>query len=322
MKTKFILFATLLLGLMILTGCQSQYMTSAKLAIRDEKNPEKAIENLNMEIETNPQNAEAYLLLSQVYGQFIEDYGKSFEYAEKAVEIDPSKKEEVEGIYRTCWSQMHNEGVKFFQDEEYSKALDPIKEANNIFPDSVQTIKMLANIYLAMDSTESACEYFMIIIAKDPQEISARKSLAQINFNQDNYDEAILYFGELSELEPENVDWTYNIAACYSNAGNSEKAMEYYKITLEKDPDNLKLLQKIANDEFNSQSYETAVKYYKRAIELNPENVEAVEFCTRSLNSLKDYKGVLEYATKWKELDPNNKNAKLFIQLANQKLGN
>ncbi|MEA2104304.1 MAG: tetratricopeptide repeat protein [Candidatus Cloacimonadota bacterium] len=322
MKTKFVLFATLLLGLMILIGCQSQYMTTAKLAIRDEKKPDKAIENLNMEIKTNPQNADAYLLLSKVYGQFKGDYEKSFEYAEKAVEIDPSKQKEVEGIYRTCWSQMHNAGVKEFQKEEYSKALESIQDANMIFPDSVQTIKMLANIYLKMDSTESACEYFKIIIEKEPQEISARKSLAQINFNQDNYEESILYFKQLAELQPENLDWTYNIAACYSNADNNEKAMEYYKITLEKDPENLELLQKIANSEFNSQNYETAAKYYKKAIILDPENIKIVEFCTRSLNSLKDYEGVLEYATKWKELDPNNKNAELFIRLAKQKLGN
>ncbi|MGC9338073.1 MAG: hypothetical protein ACP5EQ_08355, partial [Candidatus Cloacimonadia bacterium] len=69
MKEKVLLGAILLLLVGILVSCSgSMEMRTARLAIRDEDDPDKALEYIQMELEKNPNNADAYLFGAQVYG--------------------------------------------------------------------------------------------------------------------------------------------------------------------------------------------------------------------------------------------------------------
>ena len=320
MKNRLYLGIIILLGLFVLIGCQSQYMRTANLAIRDENDPDKAIKNLEMEIKQNPENADAYLLLSKVYGQYKKDYSKAFEYAKKAVELDPEKKPAANAIYTTCWAQLHNQGLDEFEEEDYQGSLYYFKKANSIFPDSLVTEKMLANVYVQMDSLDKAKEVYINIIEQYPNDIKANEAIASIYYNEGNYQQAIKYYKDLSELEPNKINWPYNIAVCYSTTGEHNKALQYYKKALSFEPENKKLLHKIAATEFNNENYETSAIYYKKVLELDPNDTEALEFITRSYNFLKDWQNVLKYAKQWKQVVSDSETARLFINLANQKL--
>jgi len=320
MKNRLNLILVILVGLFVLVGCQSQYMRTAKLAVRDEDDPEKAIKNLKLEIEQNPENAEAYLLMSKVYGQYKKDYATAFEYARKAVEVDPSVKPEAEAIYTTSWAQLHNQGLDEFEAEDYEASLKYFKKANNIFPDSLVTEKMLANTYIRLDSMDRAKDVYVNIIEDYPDDVKSRESLATIYYNNGKYEEAIKYYKDLVELEPNKINWPYNIAVCYSTMGEHNKALTYYKEALSYEPENKKLLHKIAATEFNNENYEYSANYYSKILEMDSEDGEALEFITRSYNFLKDWDNVLKYATKWKEVKPDSETARLFVNLAKQKL--
>ena len=71
MKKQMWLSLTLLLALFVFalfTGCQDTYTTSAKVYMQ-QNNYDKAIEQCLLAIDQIPNNAEAYYVLGQAYGQ-------------------------------------------------------------------------------------------------------------------------------------------------------------------------------------------------------------------------------------------------------------
>jgi len=309
-----------LLSLIVLLACQSMYMRTAKLAIRDENDPDKAIEYLQKEINKNPTNVEAYLFMSKIYGQ-KKDYIKSYNYAQKALELDPQKQDEINKINLTCWAELYNQGLKYYNEKDFKNSLKSFKSAVKIFPDSLKSKIMLANVYAKVDSSKKAIKIFTEIAEKLPNDVASRKTLANMYFSKKEYENAIKYFEELSEIEPQNVDWPYNIAVCYSNLNNPEKVLEYYKKAAEIKPNDIELLYKIADDYFNNQNYEEASNYYLRIIEINDKELDAIKYICYSFSNSRDYENLVKYAKKWVDLEPENKNSYRFVILGLQQTG-
>ena len=306
--------------LIVFSACQSVYIRTARLAIRDENDPDKALKNLEMEIKVNPNSADAYLFMSQIYGEFKSDYANSYKYAKKAMEIDFNKSEEVNKIFKTCWSQSHNKGIKEFEDENYENALNSFKLANKISPDSIVTTKMLASVYSNLDSLEMAKKIYIEIANKLPDDIPSRSKLAEFYFNGNDFENAIKYYQELANIESENVNWIYNIAVCYSNMNEAETSLEYYKKAVEINPDDKNLLYKIADSEFNKRNYSQAIKFYRKIIEIDNTELDAIKFICYSLSNEKNYEDLIIYAKKWLVIESDNNDAQQFLNLGRQKI--
>jgi tetratricopeptide (TPR) repeat protein len=323
MKKKVLIGCILLLVLGILSACGgSMEMRTARLAIRDEDDPDKALEYILQELNKNPDNAEAYLFGAQVYGQYKKDYANAYRYAKKALELDPSKEEEVNLIFETCWSQSHNQGIQYYQEGDYEKALQSLKLANQIFPDSVQTKKALAAVYTELDSLDTAVEYFMDIANQVPDDVTSRQKLAEISFQKKDYEKVLRYYQELSRLEPDNPDWLYNIGVCYSAMGDESNALKYYRQASELRPDDIELLYLIADAEFNNENFEESANFYKKIIEIDDSQIDALQFICYSYSNLKDYENLVTYAHKWIQADPNNVDAYRFLVVGLQETGN
>lgn len=322
MKIKIQLLTTLIIILIVLLACQGNYnIRVAKLAMKTENNPDKALQYLHLEIENNPTNAEAYLYMSQIYYQFKKDYFNSFKYAKKTIELDSTKTKDVNKMFKACWDQSYKNGAENYNEKKYEEALKFAKLGNKIYPDSIKTINLLARVYAKLDSVYKAMEIYETIIAKKlPNDINSRIYLADTYFFKKEYENAIKFFKELFNIEPPNADWPFNIAVCYSNLNNLEKAFEYYKKAIELDPYNKEIIYKIAHNEFNNENYNEAIKYYQKIIEINEDEIDAIEFIARSYWFIKDYENLIEYSKKWSELDPENENAVLFMNLGIQKL--
>lgn len=321
MNTKILLITILIISLSILFACQSMYMRTAKLAIRDENDPDKAIEYLQKEIESNPTNVEAYLFMSKIYGQYKKDYINAYNYAKEALELEPQKEEEISNIYVICWAELYNQGLKSYNEKDFENSLQAFKDAVKIFPDSLKSKVMLANVYAKVDSSEKATEIFIGIAEKLPNDTASRKTLANTYYFNKDYNNAIKYYEELAKIEPQNADWPFNIAVCYSNLNNPEKTLEYYKITIELDPQNIELLSKIADNEFNNQNYEEAASYYQKIINLSETELDAIKYICYSYSNLKNYDNLVIYAEKWIAIEPENSNAYRFIILGLQQIG-
>lgn len=323
MKKKVLIGCILVLVIGILSACGgSMEMRTARLAIRDENDPDKALEYIQKELEKNPDNADAYLFGAQIYGQYKRDYENAYRYAKEALELDPSKEDEVKPIFETCWAESHNQGIRYYQEANYEEALRSLKLANEIFPDSVQTQMALANVYTELDSLDKATELYLNIVEQLPNDVPARQQLAETFFMQKDYEAALRYYQELSELEPENPNWLYNIGVCYSALGDEDKALEYYRRAVEIRSDDIELLYLIADAEFNNGNFEEAANFYKRIIELDESEVVALEFICYSYSNIKDYENLVTYARKWVVADPDNVDAYRFLVVGLQETGN
>lgn len=96
MKHYVKLFAMLIIGIIALQGfqCSSREMTTAKVAIKSGDIP-KAVENLQKELEKNPKNGEAYILLAEIKAGTGDIVG-AIQYMDKAeplVANDPKLKD-------------------------------------------------------------------------------------------------------------------------------------------------------------------------------------------------------------------------------------
>ena len=156
---KYLPIFLVIVAVLVLVACESMYMRTAKLAIRDEDNPDKAIENLKKEIEANPGNADAYLFMSQIYGQYKEEYYTAYQYAKKALEADPGKETEVNIIYLATWSQLHNQGLEEVKENNFSKAILKLSQAHEIQPDSLITFEVLGDTYVRAGDIDKLLMY-------------------------------------------------------------------------------------------------------------------------------------------------------------------
>ncbi|MDP8227415.1 MAG: tetratricopeptide repeat protein [Candidatus Celaenobacter polaris] len=265
---KYLPIFLVVIAVLVLAACQSMYMRTARLAIRDEDDPDKAIENLKKEIEANPGNADAYLFMSQIFGQFKEDYYQSYQYAKKALEADPAKEKEVDLIYLATWSQLHNQGLEALNAENYQEALIKLNQAHEIEPDSMITFEVLGDTYVRAGDIDKALDVYLQIYDKDPESIFALNGIATIYFNQGDYDKSVEYFLVLHNLEPQNIDWLYNVWVGEIKLGNTEAAMDYAKQAIAIDPSNKELLQNIADIYFNEKNFSKAAEYYMKIIDV------------------------------------------------------
>jgi tetratricopeptide (TPR) repeat protein len=317
---KYLPIFLVIIAVLVLAACQSMYMRTARLAIRDEDDPDKAIENLKKEIEANPGNADAYLFMSQIYGQYKEDYYTSYQYAKKALNADPAKEKGVNLIYITTWSQLHNQGLEALNAQNYREAILKLKQAHEIEPDSIMTFELLGDTYVRADSIDKALDIYLQIYDKDPENVFALNRIATTYFNQNNNEKAVEYFLVLHNLEPNKTDWLYNMWVAEIKLGNTEAALNYAIKAVAIDPSNTELLTNIADMQFNQKNYVEAAEYYAKAIDVDPTELETLKYLCYCLSNTKNYTDLVTYSEKWLELEPDSTEAQQFFNLAKQML--
>jgi len=317
---KYLPIFLVIVAVLVLVACESMYMRTAKLAIRDEDDPDKAIENLKKEIEANPGNADAYLFMSQIYGQYKEEYYTAYQYAIKALKADPGKEKEVNIIKLATWSQLHNQGLEELKEDNYSEALIKLNQAHEIQPDSMITFELLGDTYVRAGDIDKALEVYLQIYDKDPESVFALNRIATTYFNQGDYEKSVEYFLVLHNLDPQNIDWLYNVWVGEIKLGNTEAAMDFAKQSIAIDPSNKELLYNIADMQFNQKNYSEAAIYYEKVVAVDPTELEALKYLCYCLSNTKNYTDLVIYAQKWLDVEPDSAEAQQFLNLAKQML--
>jgi tetratricopeptide (TPR) repeat protein len=115
----FVLILTLPLAAALVYGCGSKFMTGAKVHIQQEEFSE-AIPLLENEIDSNPGNVEAYVLLGQCFCEIgdFDSGSEAFDAAEALIAADPEEtfKEELNQTRMFYWSKAFEAGRIPFND--------------------------------------------------------------------------------------------------------------------------------------------------------------------------------------------------------------
>jgi tetratricopeptide (TPR) repeat protein len=274
-KRDYFLFGVLAVFTMgILWACQPKEVTSAKVYIQ-QNDWDKAIEQLEASIATNPQNAEAQYLLGQ-------GYGKKSRYADMNRAFDASLA--VENTYEAqitferekYWVEYFNKGVNFFNEEKIEEALKAFETAAVVQPKRTENYRNLATGYLRTDQFAKAEENFKKAIELEPDHVETLVNLGIAYYNNGDFAKSVETFEKALEHDPANADAISTLGLAYDQMGESNKAIQAYENALKINPDDMNLQFNYARLFYNKEQYEKALEHFKIILDKNPDDYDAL----------------------------------------------
>ena len=302
-KSKILLVVALFAG-MIFSGfqCSSTELTSARLYIQ-QKNFKKAIEVLKTEVAKNPQSDEGWFLLGHAYGEIgnmdsmMTSYDKSLAISSKfGAQINDSK--------NYYWANNFNNGVNLFQranklntsDEDsamifYNKSINAFEMAAKIQPDSADTYKNMAFVYMSSGRNDLAIEPLKELV-KLKKEYDGYRYLGEIYYTigsnknseykvsgnvadsleaAEYFDNAILVLEEGMAIYPNDGELTRLLNASYIENGRIEEALKSSKLLVDSEPDNETYRYNYGVILLQTNDFPAAEKQFLKALEIKPD---------------------------------------------------
>ncbi len=291
--SKLFVIAFLMLS-MIFVGyqCGSTEITSAKLYIQ-QKNWVKAIDVLQKEISKNPNSDEGYYLLGYVNGEQT-DFEAMIQNYDKSLAISQNFAKNINDSRKYFWAQAFNRGVNYYQrgvkstdtdsaEVYYNKSIADFKSALNIEPDSTDTYKNLAFVYLSKGDNVAAIDPLQKLIDKE-KALDGYKFLGEIYFvngtnfkNQGNIEEAKVEFNKsIDVLEeglkqyPNQSDLLLTLSNAYIGADRTSDAIEPFRKGVEAEPENKYYRYNYGVLLLGINDFKGAETQFIKAIELDP----------------------------------------------------
>jgi tetratricopeptide (TPR) repeat protein len=290
-QSKLFVIAFLMLS-MIFVGyqCGSTEITSAKLYIQ-QKNWVKAIDVLQKDISKNPKSDEGYYLLGYVYGE-QGNFEGLVEHYDKSLAISQSFSKNISDSRKYFWAQAFNRGVSLYQkgvkstDKDsaevyYDKSIADFKSALKIEPDSGDTYKNLAFVYLSKGDNIAAVEPLQQLIKRE-KALDGYKFLGEIYYvNGTNLntagktEEAKVEFNKsIDVLEeglknyPDNPEMLITLSTAYIGANRGNEAIDKYKKLAEAKPDDENVRYNYGVLLLGAEDFANAEIQFKKAIEI------------------------------------------------------
>ncbi len=302
MQKSNILLAVVLFAGMILSGfqCSSTELTSARLYIQ-QKNFDKAIEVLKKDVEKNPKSDEGWFLLGHTYGE-VDDIENMVMAYDKSLAISSKFEKEIIDSKNFYWANSFNKGVNLFQrgnktaDEDsakifYDKSIDAFETAAVIQPDSADTYKNMAFVYMSSGRNELAIEPLQELVELK-KELDGYRYLGEIYYTigtsksaeysisgnaldsmeaVEYYDKAIFILEEGVAIYPTDGELTRILNSSYIETGRIAEALESSKVLVEAEPDNETYRYNYGVILLQTDDYPGAEEQFLKALEINPD---------------------------------------------------
>ncbi len=302
MQKSNILLAVVLFAGMILSGfqCSSTELTSARLYIQ-QKNFDKAIEVLKKDVANNPKSDEGWFLLGHTYGE-VDDIENMIMAYDKSLAISSKFEKEIIDSKNFYWANSFNKGVNLFQrgnntaDEDsakifYDKSIDAFETAAIIQPDSADTYKNMAFVYMSSGRNELAIEPLQKLVDLK-KELDGYRYLGEIYYTigtsksaeysisgnaldsmeaAEYYDKAILVLEDGVAIYKTDGELTRILNSSYIETGRIEEALESSKVLVEAEPDNETYRYNYGVILLQTDDYPAAEEQFLKALEINPD---------------------------------------------------
>jgi tetratricopeptide (TPR) repeat protein len=288
---KIITFILVLFGFTFMGfQCGSTELTSAKLYIQ-QKNFDKALEVLQDEVQKNPQSDEGYYLLGYVYGEKGQ-YSKMMDAFDKSVSISKNFENDIKSSRIYYWANLFNNGVKEYQagvnaqDKDSNKvylekAAQSFGSAIKIEPDSIDTYKNLAFVYMNQGDMDGAVDPLKVVINKE-HSLDGYKYLGEILYQKGvkqretdsvvamkTFNETIQVLEDGRKYYPNNEDILVTLSNAYIAANKLDVAMDVFKAGAEAQPNNKFYHYDYGVLLLDAEQYEAAEKQFHKAVELD-----------------------------------------------------
>jgi tetratricopeptide (TPR) repeat protein len=316
-------------------ACQSKEVTSAKVYIQ-QGDWDKAIEQLELAVQSYPEDPEAHYLLGRGYGEKGK-FKEMNEEFDKSLALSPKFADRIRVTREKYWVDNFNRGVRFIQAEELEKAEQAFQTAIVLDPSKPEAYKNLAYTYIRMNNVDSAIATYQKLLETTPDDVEAMISLGNLYYNKAEYEKAVETLQKVLEIDPDNVDAIANIALAYDFLGQRDRAIQFYQDAIEKNPEDKDLRFNYGRLFFLAEDYDKAIEQFEKVLEQDPNDLEATlnianayltmaeakmkilrdldinqkEYTEKQIEAIRDeavgfYKQAIPYLEKASELDPNN----------------
>jgi tetratricopeptide (TPR) repeat protein len=307
MKTVLTLIALGTLLALGLTGCQSTYITSAKIYLQ-QNDLDNAREQLELSLKQNPNDAQAHFLLGKIHAQ-RKMYPEMLSEFDASLASSDKYKEEISAVEAKHFNALYNSAIERFNGGQVEKAIEELQIAMMIEPEDQEGWALLGKSYIRTNQSEEATAALEKAVALDPkfEKIDDRILLMEVYYNQDQFQDALNSAMEVIRREPSNKDAIRVAAFCYNAMGQTDKALKYYQEVLKEGSDDPDLIFNLGLLYVKMGNYEDAIAQFQRAFELNPSDEEAILHCAQIyLEFTEDYMAAVDCYRKALEIDPNN----------------
>ena len=134
-------------------------------------------------------------------------------------------------------SDLYNESRGAYFQGDYAEALDLIRRATEIYPESYEAHNDYALMLLKMNRPDAAVEELLRALTLNPEFIPARRSLAMIYASRGQVDKALAQWKEAFALDPNNVPTLVGYGVYLAKLRPGTKAVEYLRKAYREDPE-------------------------------------------------------------------------------------
>jgi tetratricopeptide (TPR) repeat protein len=317
---KPIIITTALLGLLALnlSGCQSVYVTSAKVYLQQNEY-EQAKQQLQLALKDNPNDAEAHYYLGDIYAR-QKDFPKMMTEFNACLAINDKHKDEIAAIKDKNFADAYKNAVETFNGQKYKETIDDLKMATLIRPETGKAWSLMGKTYVNQSQFPEAIEAFKKAVALDTkyENMEDRSLLMKLYFNGNNYEAALNMAEEIYRKDDKNKDAIKTLASSYNQLALKtedqekrktlqSKALGYYQKVLEVLPDNADLNYNMGLLYFDMGRFDEALAQFDKVAALNPQDKEALlQSAQIYVEKKQDYGMAAQYYRKVVALDPTN----------------
>lgn len=180
---------------------------------------------------------------------------------------------EVDELFNIAWSNEHNRGVRYMQQDssrdsnDFEKAVHHFVNATVILPDSSISYEMQARAFYKLHQPEKAIE--ALEQAKqhiDPLPPFLLEQLAFLYMETGSSDKAVTLYEQAKSLSDNNLNLIHGLANAYITKDEHRKAIDLLELLIENKPESIIYGKSLATELFylGSENIETAIDHLKK----------------------------------------------------------
>ncbi len=325
-KTKIIQIVLLSLMLMLIIGCASEELTSAKLYIQQEDWDNAEI-YLVKALVVEPENPEIpYLLGDLIYGK-KEEWVKMDEMFDKALSLGSEKvilqggkvSDYVAQAREKYWVNIYNKGIGYFNEFRRSgegedspilrNAIASFSTATKVNPDNSQSYGILANCLFASGDLERALEAVTKGTVKDPKNFDLNMIAGKMFSIADDKESALIYYKRSVKIDPTNSLARRQLAQTYYDVGDVEMSLATYEDAIARETDNnLKadLYYNLGVLNMQLGDFQQAEDNFSLAYDYNPHDIDALRGIAQTFENAEKWSRAEYFYRKLIDIEPEN----------------
>lgn len=301
-RNLFTRMASVILAFGLFFGCSSPnpFVEDTKTFI-DDGNLRLALQTINRGVNQEPENPEIHYFKGLVHHkmaqtetnaankhQHYQQMGTSFRTVLRIYEEEGTRgrrSREIEYLRTSSWAEEHNRGVSILGDENRRSlnhirtAVDHLRNATAILPDSTLSHELLAEAYLRLNDTAQAYSVLneALRFANKKQADRLHERLAYLALKTGDYDGARKAFENLSEEQRSNTNLAHGLINIYQRNMEHQKALALARQLRTRYPDKLAYEYVIG-----AQAHQLSMRRYEQWLE----GYQAEEFTQFSEHNL------------------------------------